>query len=127
MRLSKRDWVATALVAAAALLYALWALGWAPFGMDGIRATGIGVLALGFLASAWAVVPTFGQLLHGDKIYLAVTSAIGVIAAAAGVQMLLTASETGLLVVMVAMIVMWLMATLHHRHIAVPTVPRRPA
>lgn len=115
------------MVAAAGLLYALWAFGSAPFGLDGTRATGIGVLALGFLASAWAVVPTFGQLLHGDKTYLAVTSTIGVIAAAAGVQMLLTASETALLVVMVAMIVMWFMATLHHRQVAAPAGQRRSA
>ncbi|MFZ0161540.1 MAG: hypothetical protein WAL50_21115 [Kineosporiaceae bacterium] len=115
MSLSKRDTVATVLVAVAGLLYVLWALGSAPFSLSGTRATGIAVLALGFIASATAVVPTFSQLLHGSKAYLAITSTLGVIAAAAGVQMLLTASETGLAVVMVAMVAMWLLATTHHR------------
>jgi hypothetical protein len=122
MRLSKRDTIATVLVAVAALLYLLWALGWAPFGLDGTRATGIAVLALGFAASASAVVPTFDQLLHGSRIYLAVSSAIGVLAAAAGVYLLATASEAGLAVVMVAMIAMWVMATVHHRQLTGATV-----
>lgn len=115
MRLSNRDVVATLLVAAAGLVYMLWVVGSAPFSMSSVRAIGIVVLALGFLASATAVVPTFSQLLHGNKAYLAVTSTLGVIAAVAGVQMLVTASEVSLAVVMVAMITMWLLATAHHR------------
>jgi hypothetical protein len=52
----------------------------------------VAVLALGFAASASAVVPTFSQLLHGSKTYLSITSLIGLAALAAGVQMLITAS-----------------------------------
>lgn len=114
MHLPKRDIIATCLVAAAGLLYLLWAVGSALPGMSGTRATGIAVLALGFAASASAVVPTFDQLLHGNKTYLAVTSLIGLAAVIGGVQMLVAGSSTGLAVVMAAMVVLWLIATIHH-------------
>ena len=77
MRLPKQDIVATVLVAAAGLLYLLWAVGSAPLGLGSTRATGLVVLGLGFAASASAVVPNFDQLIHGNKAYLAVTSLIG--------------------------------------------------
>ena len=101
MHLPKRDIIATGLVAVAA---------------PGV--TGVAVLALGFAASASAVVPGFGQLLHGNRAYLAITSLIGLAALAAGVQMLITASGAGLTVVMAAMAVLWLIATIHHSLLA---------
>lgn len=125
MYLPRRDIIATALVAVAGLLYLLWALGATLPGMSGTRATGLVVLALGFAASASAVVPTFGQLLHGNKVYLVVTSLIGLVALAAGVQMLVTASGTGLAVVMAAMAVLWLIATVHHGRLVRKAVPAR--
>ena len=63
MNLPKKDVIATSLVALAGVLYLLWVTGSAPPGMSGTRATGIVILALGFAASATAVVPGFGQLL----------------------------------------------------------------
>jgi hypothetical protein len=114
MHLPKRDVAAGGLVFAAVVLYMLWDAGSALPGMSGTRATGIVVLALGFAASATAVVPTFDQLLHGSKSYLAVTSLIGLVAVVSGVQVLVTASDTGLAVVMIAMVGLWLIATIHH-------------
>ena len=114
MHLPRRDIIATGLVAVAGLLYLLWAFDSALPGMSSTRVTGVAVLALGFAASASAVVPGFGQLLHGNRAYLAITSLIGLAAAAAGVQMLITASGAGLTVVMAAMAVLWLIATIHH-------------
>jgi preprotein translocase subunit SecG len=79
------------------------------------------------------VVPTFGQLLHGNKTYLAITSLIGLATVAAGVQMLITASGASLTVVMAAMAVLWLIATIHHSLLAKTGQPpqqanaRRPA
>ena len=126
MSLPKRDIIATALVAIGAVLYGLWAAEvW-----SSVRATGIVVLALGFVASAGAVVPGFEQLIRGNKAYLAGTSLIGLVAFAAGVQMLVTASGTGLTVMVVAMGVLWLIATIHHTMLArrasvvEPAVPR---
>ena len=114
MHLPRRDIIATGLVAVAGLLYLLWAIDSTLPGMSSARATGVAVLALGFAASASAVVPGFDQLLHGNKAYLVITSLIGLAAAAAGVQMLITASGAGLTVVMAAMAVLWLIATIHH-------------
>lgn len=128
MALPKRDLIATALVAVAGVLYGFWAAGvW-----NSVRATGIVVLALGFVASASAVVPGFEQLLRGNKAYLAVTAIIGIVAFAAGIQMLVTASGTAFTVLVIAMGVLWLIATVHHTmlakraRVAEPTVPVAP-
>ena len=95
--------------------------------MSSTRATGVAVLALGFTASASAVVPGFDQLLHGNKACLVITSLIGLAAFAAGVRMLITASGAGLTVVMAAMAVLWLIATIHHSLLAKTGLPPRRA
>ena len=123
MHLPARDVIATGLVAAAGVLYLLWAVGSALPGMSSTRATGVAVLALGFAASASAVVPAFDQLLHGNKTYLVLTSLIGLAAATAGVLMLVAASGTGLTVVVAAMAVLWLIATIHHSLLAKTRLP----
>ena len=123
MHLPKRDVIATGLVAVAGLFYLLWAIDSALPGMGSARATGVAVLALGFAASASAVVPNFDQLLHGSKMYLVATSLIGLAAVIAGVQMLITASGAGLSVVMAAMAVLWLIATGHHSLLAKTGLP----
>jgi len=74
------------------------------------------------VASATAVVPRFDQLLHGSKIYMTVTSFIGLAAAIGGVVMLVAESDAGLAVVLANMVVLWLIATIHHSLIA-KTVP----
>jgi hypothetical protein len=139
MRIPKRDRIATVLVALAVVVYGLWATGFALPWMDSVRATGLIVLGLGFLASASAVVPGFNELLHGSRLYLAGTSLIGLVALAAGVAMLVGASEVALGAVMAAMIVLWTIATIHHTVVAgadttsryrAPTTPghgQRPA
>jgi len=130
MNLQRRDVIATSLVAIAGVLYLLWVTGSAPPGMSGMRATGIVILALGFAASATAVVPGFGELLHGNKVYMTVTSVIGLGAAIGGLLMLVAESDAGLAVVMAAMFVLWLIATIHHTLLArtAPPTPvdRRP-
>lgn len=126
MRLPKRDLIATALVLVAGLLYLEWAIDVAPPGLSGTRATGLVVLGLGFAASASAVVPGFDQLIHGNKIYLAVTSLIGLAAFGAGMAMLLTASELALGVLMATTGVLWLIATIHHVLLAEAPTAVRP-
>ncbi len=125
MYLPKRDVIATGLVAVAGLLYLLWAIDSTLPGMSSTRATGVAVLALGFAASASAVVPGFDHLLHGNRTYLVITSLIGLAAFAAGIQMLITASGAGLTVVMAAMAVLWLIATIHHSLLAKTGLPPR--
>lgn len=124
MRLPKRDLLATALVAAAVVLYILWDAGSAPAGLGSVRATGLVILGLGFAASASAVVPSFEELLHGNKAYLGVTSIIGVAAFAAGLQMLLGSSETALGALVVAMAVLWVISTVHHVMLVAPASAR---
>jgi hypothetical protein len=124
MNLSKQDGIATALVAAAGVLYGLWAAGSAPPVLDSARGTGVVILALGFAASAIAVVPGFDALLHGNKIYLACTSAIGLVALFAGVQTLFASSGLALTLLMGATSVLWLIATTHHSLLAGASGPR---
>jgi uncharacterized membrane protein YqgA involved in biofilm formation len=118
MRIPKRDLVATCLVAAAVVLYLLWLADVALPGMDSTRATGLVILALGFAASATAVVPGFDQLLHGDRTYLAATSLLGLVAFVAGVAMVWSAGSTTLTVLVVMMAVLWVVATTHHTRLA---------
>jgi hypothetical protein len=106
------------LVAVAGVIYLLWAIESGLPGMSSTRVAGAGILGLGFAASASAVVPGFDDLMHGNKAYLAVASLIGLVAFAAGVQMLVSASEAALGVVMAAMVVLWLVATIHHSVLA---------
>lgn len=114
MTLSKRDALASTLVGVAVLLYLLWAFEAEVPSLHATRATGAVVLVLGFLASASAVVPTFDRLIHGSKSYLMVTSAIGVVAAVAGILVMIRSSEIGLGVVIASMVVLWSIATTHH-------------
>lgn len=123
MNLPKRDVIATCLVAAAGVVYLLWATGSAPPGMSGGRVSGAVILALGFAASAIAVVPSFAQLLHGNRVYLTVTSLIGVGAAVGGILMVVAESSAGVAVVMAAMVVLWLIATVHHSLLAKSAPP----
>lgn len=114
MRLPKKDIIATCAVAAAAVLYVLWLVDATVLGMSSVRVTGLAVLALGFVASATAVVPSFDQLMHGDRLYLATTSVLGLAALTAGVVMLWAASSTALAWLMVALVTLWAISTTHH-------------
>ena len=114
MRLPKRDIIATCAVAAAVVLYVLWLADVTVLGMSSTRVTGLVVLALGFVASATAVVPSFDQLMHGNRLYLVTTSVLGVAALAAGVVMLWAASSTALAWLMVALVTLWAISTTHH-------------
>jgi hypothetical protein len=118
LRLSRRDLVASAAVGAAAVVYALRALGAALPGHGSVRATATVVLALGFIASASAVVPTFDRLMHGNKLYLGATSLLGVLALAGGVQAIVARSAVGLTILFASMIVLWAVATGHHLSLA---------
>lgn len=125
MYLLTRDIVAAGLVAIAAVVYALWAAGSALPGMSSARVTGAVVLALGFAASASAVVPAFDQLLHGSRTYLVITSLIGAAALGTGIVTLVTTNGASLAVVMAAIGVLWLMATIRHSLLARTESPRQ--
>jgi hypothetical protein len=114
MRFPRTDIVATGFVAVAIAVYLVW------LAMDDVLApaavrtvTGL-VLALGFAASATAVVPSVGQLLLGSLRYLVVTSVLGLVALVAGVLALVTASVTMLALLVATTVVMWALATTRH-------------
>lgn len=120
MHVPKRDLIATVLVAAAGILYLLWAADTAPPGLSGTRATGMAVLGLGFIASASAVVPGFDDLIHHHRGYLAITSLIGLVAFGARIEVLLDSSGAALGVLIVTTLVLWVIATAHHVLLARP-------
>jgi hypothetical protein len=119
-----RDRIASALVAMAVLGYALWLVAVDNPTESGIRAMVAAVLGLGFAASATAVVPGFGELIHGSRFYLAVASLLGLVALTAGVVAFVSADTTMLAVLVVATVVMWVMASVRH---ATATPARTPA
>lgn len=123
MRLPKRDLIATVLVAGAVVVYLLWAADLALPGTGSARVAGVVVLALGFAASASAVVPTFVGLLHGNKAYLVVTSLLGAAALVGGVMTLISASARGFAVMIVATVALWLISTVHHQRLARAAAP----
>jgi hypothetical protein len=114
MRLPKRDIIATVLVAVAAALYLLWLLDATLPGLSDTRATGLAILALGFAASASAVVPGFEGLMHGNKTYLAATTLLGLVAFAGGLTVVIWSASAGLAVLVVAMAALWAISTTHH-------------
>jgi hypothetical protein len=114
MRVPRRDVIATGIVALAVVLYLFWLADLALPGLGAVRATGVILLGLGFVASAVAVVPGFEQLLHGNKTYLVITALLGLAAFGGGLQMLIAASSAGLAVMMAAMVLLWAAATTHH-------------
>jgi hypothetical protein len=109
-----RDRIASTAVAIAVLVYVLWLLMADVPAESGIRLMVATVLVLGFVASAIAVVPGFGELIHGSRTYLAVASLLGLVALAAAVVAFVNASTTMLAVLVVATVAMWVMASVRH-------------
>jgi hypothetical protein len=119
VRLSWRDALATVFVLAAALLYALWLAGVEVFGLSSVRAVGIVVMALGLAASVTAVVYGVGAgLMRASKVYLAITSLIGLGALVAGIMVLVSENEPMLGALVIATAVLWLLSTVRHVLIA---------
>lgn len=114
MHLTFRDRIATLCVAVGALAAGLWLAGMGSQGITGARVvTGI-VLALGFVASASAVVPGFLDLLHGSKLYLVTTSLLGLAALVAGIFALIDGEEAMLGALVGVTVVLWAISTWHH-------------
>ena len=115
---SMRDRVATVLVATATIIFVLWRIGVAS-GLS-TSSVAIAILALGFLASASAVVPGFAALLRGSRRYLAAASALGLVALVAGALTVVNATEDTLAILTIATIVLWAAATVRHGAVVLP-------
>jgi hypothetical protein len=114
MKLTFRDLIAPSFVGAGLLVYVLWLLGAGWPGTAGVRVATAVVLVFGFVASASAVVPGFGDLLHGSKAYLAGASLLGSGALAAGLWALLDASSLALGLLVGADLLLWAGSTIRH-------------
>jgi hypothetical protein len=114
MKLTSREILASACVGAGMLIYVLWLLGAGWFETAGVRVIAAGVLAFGFVASASAVVPGFGGLLHGSKAYLAGASLLGAGALVAGLCALLGSSSLALGLLVGADLLLWAGSTTRH-------------
>jgi hypothetical protein len=101
--------VAVGLVIAGAL-----AIGVPVPGFGTVSAVAIVVLVLGVAASVSAVVPGFGELIHGSRLYLLTASALGVLALGAGVWAVVRDEGGGLAVLVLATVGMWAMSTVRH-------------
>ena len=115
MRLTWRDWVATACVGAAAVIYAVWLSQDEVLGISGARGIGLAVLVLGLVASVTAVVFGVGEgLLRANKLYLALASVLGLVALVAGIVVLVNQNETMLATLVGSTVVLWMISTVRH-------------
>jgi choline-glycine betaine transporter len=115
MGLSWRDGVATICVAVVGILYAVWRSESEVFGMSSARAIGLTVLLLGLAASVTAVVFGVGEgLLRASKLYLALTSLLGLVALVAGIVVLAKQSEAMLGALVASTCVLWAVSTVRH-------------
>ena len=112
MSMPWRDRIATLLIGTATLLYGLWLVG----PLAGLTASSVAiiVLALGFIASASAVVPGFAALLSGSRLYLVLASVGGLVALACGVMTVMQATEVTLALLVIVTIGLWAGATARH-------------
>jgi hypothetical protein len=114
MSIPWRDSIATLLVALGVVVYAAWLVDLAIPGLDTVEALAVGILVLGVAASMSAVVPGFGELLHGSRTYLAATSLLGVLALGGGLYAILTGESVALAVLVLATVILWALSTARH-------------
>ena len=118
MRLTWSDVVATVLVAAASLLFALWTTG-AAFAGASTRVVGVIVFGLGIAACTsdrQAMASVYGA--QGQRRapigYVVVMSLLGATALIAGVLTLAAGSQAMLATLAGAMLALWVLATVRH-------------
>jgi hypothetical protein len=132
MRLTWRDGLATLLVAAAAVLYALWATGAV---MAGVSTRWMTVIAFALgMAACTANQRELGKVYgaapgapRSPGSYVALATALGIVMLVAGILAFVLASEAMLATLVAAMVALWLVATGRHaltgRHLHVPAQP----
>jgi hypothetical protein len=119
MRLTWSDVVATVLVAASSLLFALWTTG-AAFAGASTRVVGAIVFGLGIAActsdrqAMASVYGAEGQRRAAPIGYVVVMSLLGATALIAGVLTLAAGSEAMLATLAGAMLALWVLATIRH-------------
>lgn len=120
MPLSWRDSLASLFVALGVVIWAAWAIGSGVPGFVEVAPVAIAVLVLGVAASVSAVVPGWGELIHGSRAYFGAASAVGVVAAGAGLLAVINGDATALAVLIVTTVALWAMSTVRHLRIQRP-------
>jgi hypothetical protein len=118
MRLTWKDGLATLATGAAVALYLLWTNGSAAQGLS-VRGIASLTLALGFVACAsvgsnMSSVYVPGEEATTSRVYSVVMTIVGVVTLVAGIIAIVGANEAALGTMVVAMIVLWLVASLRH-------------
>jgi hypothetical protein len=119
MRLNWRDGLATLLVAAAAVLYTLWAVDAL---MPGVSIRWMTVITFAFGVAACTanqrqLGEVYGATRNGPRpsgLYIALATALGIVMLAAGILAFVLASAAMLATLMAAMAALWLIATGRH-------------
>lgn len=119
MRLSWRDGLATLLVAAAVVLYALWA---ADAAMAGVSTRWMTVIAFALgMAACTANQRELGEVYGATPgaprppgSYVALATVLGIVMLVAGIVAFVLASEAMLAALVATMIALWLLATGRH-------------
>jgi hypothetical protein len=125
MRLTWRDALATVFVLAAVVVYGIWLVDDEVLGTSSVRTIGLVVMLLGLASSVTAVVYGVGAgLLRASKVYLMVTSLVGLGALVAGILVLVQESEPMLGGLVIATASLWLMSTI--RHVLIATKAHQP-
>ncbi len=114
MGLTIRDRIATVLVGAATLLAIGWFADVLDLGSVDLAWITVAVLALGVPPSAMAVVPGFAGLIHGSRLYLLVSSALGLVATAAALATIANRTEETFVALVALTVILWAGATLRH-------------
>jgi hypothetical protein len=114
MRIPPRDVLATVLVGLGVVVYIAWLAGYPLPALDGPAAIALAVLVVGVGASASAVVPGFADLMRGSRSYMAITSAIGLVALIGGAWAVYAKDALALAILVGCTIVLWAISTVRH-------------
>jgi hypothetical protein len=116
VRLTWKDGLATLAVAAAVIGYLLWSSDTALTGLS-TRGAAVAVFVLGLVgcsSTGERMGETFGGQDHSPLAMVVLTSAVGAVALVAGLAAMIAGSSTMLGVLVVAVVVLWVLATAHH-------------
>ena len=119
MRLTWKDGLATVFVGSAVAVYGIWMAGTEVLGLTTTRSVSAVVLILG-MAGCYAARSYFGPIYGaegGNRTsvpYAVLVSTFGIVALVAAVVALIGGSTAALTTLIVAMVILWAMATIHH-------------
>jgi hypothetical protein len=113
MRLTWKDGIATTATAAAVVFYALWATDTVAPNLS-VRVATLVVFGLGFIGCPTAARDVSAEGTGAPRWYATTATVLGFVALVAGVSALAFGNGTMLAILVVAMVALWLAATVRH-------------